>query len=204
MTLKQWLNSSYNTDKLPTDTVLKDTNGNALSLETIISDGSNYVTKVNEETPKNQISFSINGKPYVAEEGMTWGEWVKSGYNTTYADNHVTFDEYIKEYYKLISSREFTYADNDPVTEIQNYKDVKGATHVLKNGYIFVSSVNNGVKYAGIYFYDSNGNPLGLTGEKGSNYITQNGSTYLCKNTEVQYGDTTIQSGVEYKDQYID
>ena len=29
------------------------------------------MTKVNEETPKNQISFSINGKPYVAEEGMT-------------------------------------------------------------------------------------------------------------------------------------
>ena len=162
------------------------------------------MTKVNEETPKNQISFSINGKSYVAEEGMTWGEWVKSGYNTTYADNYKTFEKYIKEYYKLTSSREFTYADNDPVTAIQNYKDVKGATHVLERGYIFISSTENAVKIAGKYFYDSNGNPLGIMGETGSDYITQNGSFYLCKNTEVQYGDTIIQSEVAYKDQYID
>lgn len=28
------------------------------------------------------ITFTINGTSYQAEEGMTWGEWVNSSYNT--------------------------------------------------------------------------------------------------------------------------
>ena len=34
------------------------------------------------------ISFTIDGTSYQAEEGMTWEEWVNSGYNT--------YDFYIK------------------------------------------------------------------------------------------------------------
>jgi hypothetical protein len=30
----------------------------------------------------NLISFTIDGETYYAEEGMTWGEWVESEYNT--------------------------------------------------------------------------------------------------------------------------
>ena len=204
MTLKQWLNSSYNTDKLPTDTVLKDTEGNALSLETIILNGSNYVTKVNEETPKNQISFSINGKSYVAEEGMTWGEWVKSSYNTTYADNYTTFEKYIKEYYKSTWSFEFTYADEDPVTDSQRYKNVKGVTNVLKDGYIFASEKDNRVKMAGIYFFNSNGDVLHR--ERNSDYISQGGDFCLAKNgTYVsQNSGDIIQNGTTYNVIYND
>lgn len=29
------------------------------------------------------INFGISGSPYQAEEGMTWGDWVNSSYNTT-------------------------------------------------------------------------------------------------------------------------
>lgn len=36
---------------------------------------SNYVEEV-------LISFTINGTTYQAEEGMTWGEWCNSSYNT--------------------------------------------------------------------------------------------------------------------------
>jgi hypothetical protein len=36
------------------------------------------------------ISFSIDGTTYQAEEGMTWGEWADSEYNTIgcYFDEH--------------------------------------------------------------------------------------------------------------------
>lgn len=33
-------------------------------------------------TPKNLISFSVDGGSYKAVEGMTWGEWIDSSYNT--------------------------------------------------------------------------------------------------------------------------
>ena len=34
------------------------------------------------------ISFTIAGTSYQAEEGMTWGEWIASSYNTDgYYDN---------------------------------------------------------------------------------------------------------------------
>jgi hypothetical protein len=35
-----------------------------------------------DETVKNLISFTINGIEYQAEEGMTYGEWHGSEYNT--------------------------------------------------------------------------------------------------------------------------
>ncbi len=34
------------------------------------------------EPGEGQISFAINGVTYLADEGMTWGEWVDSEYNT--------------------------------------------------------------------------------------------------------------------------
>ena len=39
------------------------------------------VTKQSATTP-TLISFTIDGTSYQAEEGMTWGEWVESSYNT--------------------------------------------------------------------------------------------------------------------------
>ena len=35
-----------------------------------------------EEEEVNLITFTIDGTEYQAEEGMTWGEWVNSEYNT--------------------------------------------------------------------------------------------------------------------------
>jgi hypothetical protein len=35
-----------------------------------------------EEPEGNLITFTIGGTEYQAEEGMTWGEWVDSEYNT--------------------------------------------------------------------------------------------------------------------------
>ena len=39
-----------------------------------------YVWKKYENV--SLINFTINGTSYQAEEGMTWGEWVASSYNT--------------------------------------------------------------------------------------------------------------------------
>lgn len=40
------------------------------------------------------ITFTIIGKSYQAEEGMTWGEWVNSDYNTGgfYSNNNFIYD----------------------------------------------------------------------------------------------------------------
>ena len=37
------------------------------------------------ETPSNTITFYIDGAEYQAEEGMTWGEWCDSDYNSYYS-----------------------------------------------------------------------------------------------------------------------
>ena len=44
--------------------------------------GALYVVEKAEEEAVNLISFTIDGTTYKAEEGMTWGEWVSSTYNT--------------------------------------------------------------------------------------------------------------------------
>ena len=36
----------------------------------------------NGEDSVNLITFTVNGTEYQAEEGMTWGEWVDSEYNS--------------------------------------------------------------------------------------------------------------------------
>jgi hypothetical protein len=52
-----------------------------------------FVDGVETATVANLISFTINGKQYQAEEGMTWGEWVASEYNT---DNYFVENDRIK------------------------------------------------------------------------------------------------------------
>jgi hypothetical protein len=40
------------------------------------------IDPVETPMPENPIEFTIEGVKYLAEEGMTWGEWVESEYNT--------------------------------------------------------------------------------------------------------------------------
>ena len=50
------------------------------------------------------ISFKINSTTYFAEEGMTWGEWCDSNYNTGgYADNgtYIAPNGYLLQYVSL-------------------------------------------------------------------------------------------------------
>ena len=46
--------------------------------------------------PFDGITFMINGSLFGAEEGMTWGEWVNSSYNTigVYLDGEGVFCNY--------------------------------------------------------------------------------------------------------------
>jgi hypothetical protein len=50
----------------------------------IFVDGVEMATVANEEEPiiPQIITFTIDGTPYQAVDGMTWGEWVGSEYNT--------------------------------------------------------------------------------------------------------------------------
>lgn len=40
------------------------------------------LTVIPNEKPISLISFTIGPTSYQAEEGMTWGDWIESGYNT--------------------------------------------------------------------------------------------------------------------------
>ena len=55
--------------------------------QTITFDGTQNVSQefyewLVENAVRQEISFTINGTTYYAEDGMTWGEWVESEYNT--------------------------------------------------------------------------------------------------------------------------
>lgn len=63
-------------------------NGGLISLENILSTTGIAFKEITEEEFYNLdnggnslIEFTINGTPYQAEEGMTWGEFVESEYN---------------------------------------------------------------------------------------------------------------------------
>ena len=57
-----------------------DANGSHVKgTDAIIAD---HTYKITPTEPVNLISFTIAGTSYQAEEGMTWGEWVASSYNT--------------------------------------------------------------------------------------------------------------------------
>lgn len=51
-------------------------------LANVIEDGVRYQNGGEYVAPVQKISFTIAGTSYQAEEGMTWGEWVASSYNT--------------------------------------------------------------------------------------------------------------------------
>ena len=51
-------------------------------LANVIEDGVRYKNGGEYVAPVQKISFTIAGTSYQAEEGMTWGEWVASSYNT--------------------------------------------------------------------------------------------------------------------------
>lgn len=58
---------------------------------TIESLGSGDNGESGGESDSTIITFTIGGVEYQAEEGMTWGEWVESGYNSDnyYADSNI-------------------------------------------------------------------------------------------------------------------
>ena len=55
------------------------------------------------EPPKGNITFTINGTEYQAEEGMTWTEWIESDYNpgdfSIYGGLYVAKGEMMVEYW---------------------------------------------------------------------------------------------------------
>ncbi len=55
--------------------------GNYVLADDVISQTAIYKL-ISYNTVSPSIEFTIDGTTYHAEEGMTWGEWVESGYNT--------------------------------------------------------------------------------------------------------------------------
>ena len=53
--------------------------------------GTTYSFDVSGGVAKKEITFTIGGDTYTAEEGMTWAEWVESDYNQ---NNTLTFTVY--------------------------------------------------------------------------------------------------------------
>ena len=54
-------------------------NGNALGSVGITIPGQDFQDTENETS---EFAFTIDGVTYKADEGMTWGEWLESDYNT--------------------------------------------------------------------------------------------------------------------------
>lgn len=149
-----------------------------------------------------RISFTFFNETYYAEKGMTWSEWVNSSYNTTYEDNYVTMEEYIAEYSKT-SGSSFSYKDTDWLSAFVQYKTVKNATHVLKDGAIFIYSGSKAVTCSGLHFYDANGNLLHR--ERYALYNSSYGDFKLAKNgSVVQYASDKIEDGATYSMKYDD
>lgn len=53
------------------------------------------VTALGTYSPVTLINFTIDESAYQAEEGMTWGEWVASSYNT----GRTNGDNVVKKFY---------------------------------------------------------------------------------------------------------
>lgn len=82
-------------------------------LANVIEDGVRYKNGGEYVAPVKKISFTIAGTSYQAEEGMTWGEWVASSYNTggfTVDSSGIyqrSSDSYVQtSSYKLVASSE--------------------------------------------------------------------------------------------------
>ena len=140
------------------------------------------------------ISFTIDGTAYQAEEGMTWGNWVDSSYNTSVA-NDVPFDEYIMKY-----NPRFTYSDDDYVSASKKYSDVKGVNHVISN-VIFRRPDGEGLSISGRGFYKDD---ICLANEQGP-MVNENSEWYII----TAYGTIVlptdrIEAGQQYSCSYID
>jgi hypothetical protein len=56
----------------------------AYKSSTYWSDYANYIVGYDfEDVSGELITFTVGGAEYQAEEGMTWGEWVETNYNTS-------------------------------------------------------------------------------------------------------------------------
>lgn len=65
------------------DLYILDTAGTAQSFDIVVDGVVRATAKIGEvNCLASLISFTIDGTTYQAEEGMTWGEWVESDYNT--------------------------------------------------------------------------------------------------------------------------
>lgn len=72
---------------------------NATSYD-VLADGTS-IGEVDATPTPTLISFTIYTDSYQAEDGMTWGEWVASSYNTdgySILDNYVFISEHIVSY----------------------------------------------------------------------------------------------------------
>jgi hypothetical protein len=71
---------------------------------------------------ENSISFTIDGTPYQAEEGITWGEFVESSYNDGSVDVNTKYG-YIRHNGNYLSSPESGYTmEGDAIISGFNYQ----------------------------------------------------------------------------------
>ena len=87
MTFAEWLNSPHNTKPYSASAEIKLADYTPVDKSTVIQSGGQYI--INEfTTTQNSMSISYTNaddaeiKTITFEEGMTWGEWVHSYYNT--------------------------------------------------------------------------------------------------------------------------
>lgn len=93
--------------------------------------------------------------------------------------------------------------DTDWLSAFVQYKTVKNATHVLKDGAIFIYSGSKAVTCSGLHFYDANGNLLHR--ERYALYNSSYGDFKLAKNgSVVQYATDKIEDGATYSMKYDD
>ena len=76
------------------------------------------------------ITFTINGTSYQAEEGMTWGDWVNSIYNT---NNEFELRPDL-DVYVVVKTTDAHYR-----ICLNNYTDVHSTDKVLSHSYLFRS-----------------------------------------------------------------
>lgn len=68
------------------------------------------------------IEFTINGTPYQAEEGMTWGEFVESDYNDGSVNVNKSYG-YVKQNSQYLASPEWGYVmEGDAIISGFNYQ----------------------------------------------------------------------------------
>ena len=73
------------------------TNDKVGQVQTRVDELMEIMNELEEENTVNIITFTIDGVEYEAEEGMTWGEWCDSEYNTDgfYMDNPASGDLFL-------------------------------------------------------------------------------------------------------------